>query len=90
MTPASKRVNGLNELLEGIFAGDPTGQQTISLPFTLAESSSYTPLTLNRILLSYSFMSIGLIQTVIKQPVEDAFRGGIEIISDELMKKRLI
>ncbi len=89
MTPASKRVNGLNELLEGIFAGDPTGQQTISLPFTLAESSSYTPLTLNRILLSYSFMSIGLIQTVIKQPVEDAFRGGIEIISDELDEKEI-
>lgn len=75
---------GLADLVEGLSGAGPFGSQTIAGPFTLAEGNSYTPLTLNRILLSYSFMTQGLIQTVIKQPVEDAFRGGIEIKSPEL------
>lgn len=88
MPDLSSRLNCLADLVAGV-AGGPTGQQTITQPFTLSEGSSYTPLTLNRILLSYAFMSQGLIQTVIKQPVEDAFRGGIEIVSGELSEEEL-
>ena len=80
----ASRLNSLTDMMDGVFAGNTSLTQTIALPFTLAEGSSYTPLTLNRILLSYSFMSQGLIQTVIKQPVDDAFRGGIKIKSAEL------
>ncbi len=90
MAPTERfRINeGLSDLVDGVGAG-PYGTQTIAQPFTLAESNAYTPLTLNRILLSYSFMTQGLIQTVIKQPVEDAFRGGIEIKSPELSEDEI-
>ena len=82
---SAARFNDLTNLVDGMVSGLPPYQgQTISQPYTLAASNSYTPLTLNRILLSYSFMTQGLIQTVIKQPVEDAFRGGFEIKSTEL------
>lgn len=92
MRPAAAptRHNSLNDMLDGVFAGNNIyTQQAISQPFTLAESNSYTPITLNRILLSYSYMSQGLIQTVVRQPVEDAFRGGINIKSSELDGKDL-
>lgn len=90
MAPTERfRINeGLSDLVDGVGAG-PFGTQTIAQPFTLAESNAYTPLTLNRILLSYSFMTQGLIQTVIKQPVEDAFRGGVEIKSPELNEEEI-
>lgn len=85
------RRNGLEQLIDGIAPGGIPYQtaQTIALPYTLAEGSAYTPLTLNRILLSYAFMSQGLIQTVIKQPVEDAFRGGFTIKTKELDEEEL-
>ena len=79
-----ERLNWLEDVFDG---GDGFGGYTTapsSLPFTLSQSNNYTPLSLNRILLSYSYMTQGLVQTVIKQPVEDAFRGGVEIISKEL------
>jgi len=80
---ADERLNWLDDVFTGSgFAGATTAPS--SPPFTLSESNNYTPLSLNRILLSYSYMTQGLVQTVIKQPVEDAFRGGIEIISQEL------
>lgn len=76
-------------MIEDVFAGSQFGfggatTAPSSLPYTLSESNNYTPLTLNRILLSYSYMTQGLVQTVVKQPVEDAFRGGVEIISQEI------
>lgn len=80
-------MNSLSDLVDGVFSGVSCGDsypQTVSLPFTLADSNNYTPLTLNRILLSYSFMTQGLVQTVVKQPVEEAFRGGLTIKSSEL------
>ncbi len=78
------RVNSLTDLVDGISTGLGFTSQTISQPWTLSLANNYTPLTLNRILLSYSFMTQGLVQTVVKMPVDDAFRGGFEIKSDEL------
>jgi phage-related protein (TIGR01555 family) len=81
---ADERLNWIEDLFSGEqgYSGATTAPS--SLPFTLSESNNYTPLTLNRILLSYSYMTQGLVQTVIKQPVEDAFRGRFKIISQEL------
>lgn len=78
------KLNSLTDLVDGVFTGQGYPGQTISQPWTLSLSNNYTPLTLNRILLSYSFMTQGLVQTVVKMPVDDAFRGGISIKSDEL------
>ena len=77
----------INGLLSGIF--DNLGQgvygsNPLSLPFNMSMDNSYTPLTLNRILLSYTYLTHGLVQTVIGQPVDDAFRGGLDIHCDEL------
>ncbi len=86
---STPRRNSLTDLMDGVFAGNNEYTQTIAQPFTLAEGNSYTPLTLNRILLSYSFMTQGLIQTVIKQPVDDAFRNGFKIKTGELNDEEL-
>lgn len=88
-TEQIRQNEGLSDLVAGVAGYGPYESQTIAQPFTLAEGNAYTPLTLNRILLSYSYMTQGLIQTVIKQPVEDAFRGGIEIKSPELSDDEL-
>ena len=84
MTAIATRLNTLTNLIEGTFAQGNNLNQTIAYPFTLGEGNAYTPCTLNRILLSYSYMSQGLVQTVIRQPVDDAFRGGISIKTNEL------
>jgi len=85
----SRSNEGLIDLVDGLSGQGPYGSQVIAQPFTLAEGNSYTPLTLNRILLSYTYMTQGLVQTVIRQPVEDAFRGGITIKSPELSEDEL-
>jgi uncharacterized protein len=74
-----------SSMLAGIF--DQAGYGTLdplSMPFNLGFSNQYNPLTLNRILLSYTYMTHGIVQTLIDQPVEDAFRGGVKIKSEEL------
>jgi phage-related protein (TIGR01555 family) len=78
--------NGLEDLVSGVAAGAGYGGNSdlLSQPYTLANANAYTPLTLNRILLSYSYMTLGLVQTLIDQPVEDAFRGGITLSSPEM------
>lgn len=75
-----------NNMMSGIF--DPSfGYGTLSpssYPFQLSTASQYNPLSLNRILLNYSYMTFGVIQTLIDQPVLDAIRGGVDIECDEL------
>lgn len=81
----TRKNEGLTDLVDQLTTGyGPYNSQTIAQPYTLAESNAYVPLTLNRILLSYSYMTQGLIQTVIRQPVDDAFRGGFVIKTPEL------
>lgn len=87
---ADSRLNssdyGLQGVLDGMaFGGAGYGNQDMSAqPYTLANANSYVPISLNRILLNYSYMTQGLIRTVIDQPVEDAFRGGVKFKSGEL------
>lgn len=94
MNDLAKRNNGLCELVDGITGANasfgPYGPvQTVSSMAPLGYALNYTPVSLNRILLSYAFMSLGLVQTVIKQPVEDAFRGGFMIQCDEIGEDEL-
>lgn len=57
---------------------------TISSSDTMSLNNSYNILSLNRVLLSYAYKTHGVLQTLVDQPVEDAFRGEIELVSDEL------
>lgn len=82
---------GLSSLVDGLFGagGYPTDPNTSVLPYTLSNANSYQPISLNRILLSYSYMTQGLLRTVVDQPVEDAFRGGVRFKTDELTAEEL-
>ena len=77
---------GLTGLVDGVFnaPGLYGESEVISQPFTFANGIQYTPFTLNRIALNYGYMGYGLVQALINLPVEDAFRGGVEIETDEL------
>ena len=75
----------LGSLTSGMFPmASMSHSNPLSMPFGLALSNAYMPITLNRVLVSYSYMTHGVLQTMIDQPVEDAFRGGLIIKSDEL------
>lgn len=80
------RHNASDSMLSGIFdqAQGYGTTSAMSYPYQLGGASQYNPITLNRILLNYSYMTFGIIQTFIDQPVEDALRGGVDIESDEL------
>lgn len=72
--------NSLFDLVQGLNgAGGPYGFQTISQPWTLQKDSTAGLLTLDWVTLSNSYAHIGLVQTLIDQPVEDALRGGFKI-----------
>lgn len=83
-TPQAVRRNGLQEMTDGAVNVPFGPSQTVAQPWTMIQSNAYSPVTLNRIALSYSYMCQGLIQTICDQPVEDAFRGGFSITSAEL------
>lgn len=83
---------GLSGLVGDLFSGSggyPNNPNTSTLPYTLSNANSYQPISLNRILLSYSYMTQGLLRTVVDQPVEDAFRGGIRFKTNELTPEEL-
>lgn len=74
-----------NEMLSGVFDQGGAFQQPLSSGNTLANSNNYNPLiTLNRVLVTQSYMTHGVLQTAIDIPVLDAFRGGLDIKSEEL------
>lgn len=84
-------INRTNQLgLQGMLSGLPGfNQDTAATGFTLGNANGYMPFTLQRIELSYSYQSQGLVRTVINQPIEDAFRGGVKFKSSELDEKDL-
>lgn len=80
-----------DSLMSGIF-DQAQGYGTISpssYPYQLGGASQYNPITLNRILLNYAYMTFGIIQTLVDQPVEDGLRGGVEIQCDELDEENI-
>lgn len=66
------------------FPNVPYESSSLSGPVTMAYANNYVPISLNYILLSYAYMTQGFLRTVVKEPVDDAFRGGFSFISDEL------
>lgn len=62
----------------------PYQSTTVSGPVTMAYANNYVPISLNYILLSYAYMTQGFLRTVVKEPVDDAFRGGFSFQSGEL------
>ena len=87
---AGPGLSGLNGLLNGVFGGSPYQPVTLSQPYTLANANAYVPVSLNRILLSYSYMTQGLVRTLVTQPVDDAFRGGFKLKSNQLKPEELL
>jgi len=76
--------SGLSDLTAGLFQNDAAYPQTIDTSLTLAMGSATSMVSLNRILLSEAYRSQGLVQTLCAQPIEDAFKGGINIKTTEL------
>lgn len=74
------------------FPSVPYQSSTLSGPITMSNANNYVPISLNYILLSYAYMTNGFLRTVVKEPVDDAFRGGFDLVTDELddEEKKLI
>lgn len=84
---ATERENAVSDLWGTIFNQFPQvpyQSNTLSGPITLSNANNYVPISLNYILLSYAYMTNGFIRTVVKEPVDDAFRNGFELVTDEL------
>ena len=86
---SSIRLNGLAEFATPSFSGVQGDgnygfEPTISTPAEFITSADYSIFTLNRPALNYGFKSYGLVRSLISQPVDDAFKGGITIHIPEL------
>ena len=74
---AEKVVNSLSDIL---FGGALPGVGTQIMQFTTLAQNLRTDLISNqRFLLSQIYIEHGIIRTIVDVPIEDAFRGGIEI-----------
>jgi phage-related protein (TIGR01555 family) len=79
------KLNSLNDFISGFTGGqDSFFGSELSKANTLAWNNRYSALTLNRSLVSTLYQEHGIVQVLVDQPVDDAFRGGITILSDEL------
>lgn len=78
------------------FVGGLTGQppfgaiDTQAQPWTLALGNSYFPITLNRVLLSNSYETQGLLRTLVDVVVDDAFGDGVNFTSAQLSPEELL
>jgi uncharacterized protein len=75
-----------NYPLNGVFdyGSMPIGGAGPSQPWEMANAASYNLISLQRVLLTYSYTLFGPLRTLVDQPVYDAFRGGFKIKSDEV------
>ena len=76
-------ISALSDSLLGFGRGD-VGTSQLSQTDTLYKNNRYYLLTIQRTVLDYLYNEHGIIQTMIDQPVEDGFRGGVVIESGEL------
>jgi len=79
----SQRATQLQNSLVSL-ASSLSSQDNITSMSPLFSSNLYSPLTLNYTLLTFLYKSHGVLQTMVEEPVLDAFRGGLEITSPEL------
>lgn len=77
-----------DQMMSGVFdtqGNSPFYPQPLSSGSTLYQSLNYNPIiTLNRTAVTQAYMTHGILQTAIDVPVLDAFRGGLDIKSEEL------
>lgn len=74
-----------NDPLSGVFDQlGSAGQQPLSQPWTTLESNSIYLFTMDRTGLTYTYKTHGIMKKPIDVPVNDAFRGGIIIKSEQL------
>lgn len=78
------RQNSLTQLLVGI--GNPDNITSFN---TILQNNITMPLTILWTVLSYMYKTHGIIQTAIDMPVMDAFRGGLEIESEQLSEDNI-
>lgn len=84
----ARRTNGLMDLVSrcspyGGFSGDIIqGGNVLSQPGTLRNDSNAGLLTLDWVTLANAYAHIGIVQTLIDAPVDDAFRNGFKINSN--------
>jgi hypothetical protein len=76
--------NSLTGLAQSLATSQYGNQDNISSFLPLFTSNIYAPLSVNFTLLSYLYKTHGVLQTLIDEPVEDAWRGGLELTSKEL------
>ena len=75
--------NSLAQLTSALGFSQDFGVQ-LSQTATLIKNNRNYFISNDRTALTYAYTTHGIIQTLIDQPVEDAFRGGIEVKSSEL------
>lgn len=81
--------NSLEGLAQSLTNGGLWSQDNISSFMPLFTSNIYAPLTVNFTLLSYLYKTHGVLQTMIDEPVLDAFRDGLELTSKEIGEEGL-
>ena len=81
---AGARKSGLSNSLEGLASGFSGGMDDITSFMPMFTSNIYAPLTVNFTLLSYLYKTHGILQTMIDEPVLDAFRDGLDLTSKEI------
>ena len=79
--PQEKKINDMSEYSELLRLN------TMFTQAPLVNSTKHTLITLNWQELTYAYVNFGLVQRFIDQPILDALRGGINIISQELGDK---
>lgn len=75
--------NSLTQFTTALGFTQQFGEQ-LSQTATLTKNNRTYFISNDRPTLTYAYTTHGIIQTLIDQPIEDAFKGGIEIESDEL------
>lgn len=81
--------NGLQDLVQNLGFNPQFGQQ-LSQTTTAILNNRYYLLSNDRNTLTYTYLTHGIVQTMIDQPVDDAFRGGLEINCDETSPEDII
>lgn len=86
-----EHVNSLTDVVGTLTGFGGQGFQGVPLnrTDTLQVNTSYSLVFWNRTLLSQLYIKHGIVQTLIDQPVDDAFRGGIEVTTGELSTEEL-
>ena len=77
--------NSLSDLVSTVRTANLlTGGSNLSSYGTMAWSTNYSLVTLNRIVLTYFYTTSGLFQTAVQLPIQDALSRSIEIESGQL------